>query len=327
MTAGFGMDLDSHCHIYFIYLRFTDNNMQPIEGNLFSPFQKTVRKFKAGKGWNFDYENEIIWERLEATVNRIRASDGYKVTTFRDLMDEVANVTISNRNYEMFYRGQSIDHKNNTAVYYKDRTAKSTIYPTICRPEKKDDGSPKYSIKKSQIITRYEDLAKMIDLVRGKRGSYFNEYYYSLFQHYDILPTPLIDITQSLRVAATFALRKSKTGFLYVFGLPYPNQSISYYSDLGIVLIKLQNILQTNAIRPRYQEGFLVGKYPIRPTKTNGDDLANRMVAKFLVDNTKGDFWDKYFPPMPDEVLYPKNDKLEEQLLKAKADFQKKYRS
>jgi hypothetical protein len=300
--------------------------MQPIEGNLFSPFQKTIRKSKPGKEWwNFEYEDETVWERREATVNRIRASEGYKVSSFRQLMDEVANVTISNKNLEMFYRGQSQDYKNNQATYYSDRKAKSTIYPNICRPEKKADGSLKYSIKKSQVIKRYEDLAKMIDIVRGKREIYFNEYYYALFQHYEILPTPLIDITQSLRVAATFALRKSQIGYLYVFGLPYPNQSISYYSDLGIVLIKLQNVIQTNAIRPRYQEGFLVGKYPIIATKTNGDDLANRMVAKFLVDNTNGDFWDTYFLPMPDEILYPQNDEIEKQLLKAKIEFEKKY--
>jgi hypothetical protein len=270
--------------------------MQPIQGKLFSPFQKKINKIKTGVGWkNLIIEEEIVWERLDATVNKIRASNGYRVSTFRKLMDKVANVTISNKSFGMFYRGQSHDYKNNQAVYYKDRKAKSTIYPTICRPERKEDGSLKYSIKKSQIVKRYEILAKMIDFLRGKRGNYFNEYYYALLQHYEILPTPLIDITQSLRVAATFALRKSKTGYLYVFGLPYPNQSISYYSDLEIVLIKLQNVIQIKAIRPRYQEGFLVGNFPIRPTKTNGDDLANRMVAKFLIDNTKGNFWDDYF--------------------------------
>lgn len=302
--------------------------MQPIEGNLFSPFQKTIRNLKLCEGkkwWNFSYENEVVWERFDATVNRIRASEGYEVTTFRKLMDEVANVTISNKNYEMFYRGQENDIKNNQAIYYQGRKAKSTIYPSICRPERKVDGNLKYSIKKTHIEKRYENLSKMIDFVRDDRGSYYNEYYYSLFQHYEILPTPFIDITQSLRVAATFALRKSQKGYVYVFGLPYPNQSISYYSDLGIVLIKLQNVVQAKALRPRYQEGFLVGKYPIRPTKTNGDDLANRMVAKFLVDNTKGDFWDKYFQPMPEEVLFPPNDKIEHELKKAKQQFLKKY--
>lgn len=300
--------------------------MQPIEGKLFSPFQKKVTKIVMKKGFDFDYENEIVWERLDATVNRIRASEGYPVSNFRQLMDEVANVTLSNRNYEMYYRGQEKDYKNNQAVFYKERIAKTIIYPSICRPERNDDGSPKHSIKKTQINKRYEELSQMIELVRGRR-SYFNEYYYSLFQHYEILPTPLIDITQSLRVAASFALEKSKTGYVYVFGLPYPNQSISYYSDLGIVLIKLQNVVPVKALRPRYQEGYLVGKYPIRPTKTNADDLANRMVAKFFVDNTDGKFWDKYFQPMPKEILYPEKDEVEESLIKVRASFDKKYHS
>jgi hypothetical protein len=129
-----------------------------------------------------------------------------------------------------------------------------------------------------------------------------------------------------LRVAATFALRESVKGFVYVFGLPYPNQSISYYSDLGIVLIKLQNVVPVDALRPRYQEGYLVGKYPIRPTKTNGDDLANRMVAKFQVDNSDGKFWDTDFQPMPQDILYPKGDKIEESLINMKKEFLKKYR-
>jgi len=296
--------------------------MRPIEGTLYSHFQKSVTKLvrKKGSGWNF--ERELVWERLDATVNKIRASDGYRVTSFRELMDEVAYVTLSNRNYEMYYRGQSRDYKNNQGAYYKEqnRIAKSTIYPTICRPGRKPDGTLKYSIRRPQIQTRYDELRDIIDAFSGKR-SYFNEYYYALFQHYDILPTPFIDVTQSLRVAATFALRKSATGYVYVFGLPYPNQSISYFRDMEIVLMKLQNIVPAKALRPRFQEGFLVGKFPIKPTKENGDDLANRMVAKFLVDNTNGTFWDKYFQPMPDDVLYPKNDDVEAELLKVKEHF------
>jgi len=304
--------------------------MQKIEGKLYAPFQKKRQKItvgKTGRIWDFIYEDEIVWERFDATVNRIRASDGFNVKSFRMLIDEVASVTISNRNFEMFYRGQSRDYKNNSSPYYRDRTPKTTIFPTICRPNPKLDGSPKYSIKTKLVESRYEQLEEMIKMVDTKGGSYLNEYYYSLFQHYETLPTPLIDITQSLRVAATFALRNSPTGYLYVLGLPYPNQSISYFSDLGIILIKLQNILQTTALRPRYQEGFLVGKYPIRPTKTEGDDLANRMVAKFFLDNTDGKFWDKDFPPMPEEVLYPKNDKTEVALRKAKSLFEEKKKS
>lgn len=297
--------------------------MQPIEDKLYSPFQRRGKKVGKKSNGHWDLIEEIKWERFDATVNKVRANDGFVVKSFRDLVDEVADVTLNNKKYEMYYRGQVEDVKNNKSLYYKDRTKKSTVYPTICRPDKKIDGSPKYSIRKSEIKKRYEDLSKLISLCPWK--NYQLEFYYALFQHYNIFPTPLIDITQSLRVAATFALRKSKKGFIYVFGLPYPNQSISYYLDLGIVLVKLQNVVLPTAKRPRYQEGYLVGNYPSKPTKTNADDLANRMIAKFQLDNSHGKFWDDFFQPMPEEVLYPSDDHVEMQLKKVKSTFDDMY--
>jgi hypothetical protein len=296
--------------------------MQPIDGKLFSPFEKK-RKTLVMKGYDFDYETTVSWEKRDATVSNIRRSPGYDVFKFRQLVNEVAHVTISNKNYEMYYRGQSKDYMNNQSSYFRKNEPKTIIYPSICRPERKEDGTYKYSTKKSQIIKRYDDLSKMIELMtkKGRRKSHFNEYYYSLLQHYDILPTPFIDITQSLRVAATFALKASNSGYLYVFGLPYANQSISYYSDLSIVLIKLQNVMPLDALRPRYQEGYLVGKFPIQPTKEQGDDLANRLVAKFRLNNKDGNFWDKHFLPMPEEILYPENDYVLDKLLSQKRDF------
>lgn len=295
--------------------------MRPIEGKLYAPFQKSESKYVYEDGKHF-FKNELVWKKKDATVNRVRASDGFRVKSFRQLIEEVAMVTLQNKQYEMFYRGQTKDYKNNQAKYYKDRIPKSIIFPSICRPGLRKNGKPKYSIKAIEVQKRYKDLFAFVALFE-KRKSNYDEYYYSLIQHYEILPTPLIDITQSLRVAATFALRESSTGYVYVFGLPYPNQSISYFTDLEIVLIKLQNVIHPDALRPRFQEGYLVGKYPFLPTKTNGDDLANRMVAKFLVENRNGKFWDDYFKPMPEDVLYPPNDKVKIELSKLRNEFQK----
>ncbi len=141
------------------------------------------------------------------------------------------------------------------------------------------------------------------------------------------MPTPLIDITQSLRVAATFALRNSNSGYLYVFGLPYPNGSISHFIDQKIVLVKLQNVCPTRALRPRYQEGFMVGKFPFRPTKEGGDNLARRLVAKFLLNNDSGEFWDKDFQPLPGEILYPQNDWFDNDLHKKMTIWKEKKHS
>lgn len=303
--------------------------MKPIEGKVFAPFQKSIPYPIYNEMTtvlpHLSIGEKTVWERIEpTTVNSIRACDGFPVKTFRELMDIVAQVTLNNGSYEMYYRGQVLDYKNNQSSFYRNRTPKTVILPTICRPGEK---SNKRSITKSQIIKRYDKLetmtglAKETDLFENEKKVSFNEYYYSLFQHYDITSTPLIDITQSLRVAATFALRESNTGYVYVFGLPFPNQSISYFADLGIVLIKLQNVVPVDAIRPRYQEGFLVGKFPITATKSNFDNLANRLIAKFQVDNTKGNFWDDFFQPMPEDLLFPKKDKVESELNRIKERY------
>jgi len=249
------------------------------------------------------------------------------VKSFRKLINEVAVVTLNNSKYEMFYRGQVSDYKDwQTLIYNRRDTPRTIIYPTICRPKKRSDNTYQTRVMKKEIIRRYEDINTMIDLI-SKDGRYRYEYYCALFQHYDILPTPFIDITQSLRVAATFALddNESDNGYLYVFGLPYPNQSISYFRDSEIVLMKLQNVCPAKALRPRYQEGYLVGKYPIMPTKTGGDNIARRLVAKFKLDNSDGRFWDESFKPMPHEVLYPPNDPTETELQKIKEEFSKLY--
>ena len=297
--------------------------MIKISGELRSHYQRKV-PFVDGN-WlkrEMTISTKLEWDKFGATVNRVRASAGYPIRNFRDLIEQVALVTINNRSYEMYYRGQTQDYLNNKGKYYSDRVQKSTIYPAICRPNRNTDGTLKYSVKRKEVAKRYKILYLLIDYIRKESGQKFPDVHYmALFQHYDILPTPLIDITQSLRVAATFALRKNKEGFLYVFGLPFPNQSVSYYTDFGLVLLKLQNIVPVNALRPRYQEGYLVGNFPFTNYKSEADDLSNRMVAKFKLDNKDGHFWDDDFKSMPEELLFPKKDAIEKELIAYKEIF------
>ncbi|WP_160144137.1 FRG domain-containing protein [Chryseolinea soli] len=244
----------------------------------------------------------------KTSVAQIRTSSGYPVATFRQLLDEVAFVTINNRNFEMFFRGQREDHK--------DRLKKTKIYPSIFRPL-----PGKKAVTRSLLEKRHYELHALINGARADQGLIekysndpfisFDEFHIAQFQHYGIVETPFIDITQSLRVAASFALRNSQEGYLYVFGLPYPNGSISHFIDQQIVLVKLQNVSPVDAYRPRYQEGYLVGKFPITASKEAGDNLARRMIAKFKLENSNGKFWDPDFTQIKDEILFPENDQHE----------------
>jgi hypothetical protein len=294
--------------------------MESIEHKIFTYNQLTNRSFN----WqNHQFSEKKYWDIGYSYVNYVRRSDGYPTKSFRALVELTAQVAIWNKQYDMFFRGQTHDYKN--------KNDKSDIYPSICRPEIKPDGSYKASVKSITIETRLNNLHSFIKYVastekrpfRIKRSKTFVENDYALIQHYGILPTPMIDLTQSLRVAATFALRQSKTGYLYVFGLPYPHGSISYFIDNNIVLVKLQNSCPSNALRPRYQEGFLVGRFPFSPIKAIGDNLAIRMLAKFYLDNTDNQFWDNMFMPLPEEILFPKKDEKMTELGKKYQDFLK----
>lgn len=273
--------------------------MIKIEENIWSYFDTENFQIKGGvkkkKTENFNL----------TSVSKVRLSKGHRIKTYRELVKNIAIIVQQNKRYDMFFRGQSFD--------YKDKNERTVIYPTICRPEKHPDNSYKKSIRTVTIQIRYEELINFSNYIR-KNSFYISdyyEYYFALIKHYELIPTPFIDITQSIRTAASFALEKTDTGFLYVFGLPYAQGSISHFIDLNIVLVKLQSVCPPDAKRPHFQEGFLVGRLPFYPRKTGGDNLGRRLVAKFLLDNTNETFWDSDFTALPKNVLTPKDDEFE----------------
>lgn len=137
----------------------------------------------------------------------------------------------------------------------------------------------------------------------------------ALLQHYELCPTPLLDVTRSLRVAASFALMDgSEQGFVFVLGMPYPNGSISHLVDYEARIIDLQSVCPYRALRPHYQEGVLIGRYPWLGTKEAGDNVAYRLIAKLRLSNADAKFWSGGFNAIPRKALLPTDDPYGEQL-------------
>jgi hypothetical protein len=148
----------------------------------------------------------------------------------------------------------------------------------------------------------------------------FREALWAVAQHYELWPTPLIDITASLRVAASFALWNGRSdGELYVVALPPSTNSITFEADQHVVLARLQAVCPPTAKRSHYQDGFLVGRFPfLGPTPNEIDsrpdqvsDLSRRLVARIKLKD-EGRFWDADFPRMSPSSLMPpaSNDQL-----------------
>ena len=143
-------------------------------------------------------------------------------------------------------------------------------------------------------------------------------------QHYDVCPTPLVDITSSLRVACSFALNKNNNecGYIYVLGLPHITSTISVHNEDDLVNLKLLSICPPSATWPHFQEGYLICNFPtdlytdisfVENAASYGvfseiHDAAVRLVAKFKINNDG--FWSNDHKAIPDSALFPDNDEF-----------------
>lgn len=254
-----------------------------------------------------------LWAHLSIDDNdkytnrEIRMSMAKEVGSFRELVKILASISYNNPEYSLFYRGQAAD--------YELRSGASSMYPSIYRMEGRqiteDELKERFKIlKKAENILL--DSFKNENLVGHSKLANFRELVWAVLQHYELCKTPLLDITHSLRVASSFALKGTKSyGYVFVLGFPHINGSISYYVEEELLNIKLLSICPPQAQRPYFQEGFLIGTYPLsEENKQPKHDIARRLIAKFKIQ--KPNFWDQNFHEIPHDALYPEEDCVED---------------
>lgn len=248
-------------------------------------------------------------DAVKVRTSNVSEDDGFEIQTYQELVRSVAKVAHWNRRYSLFFRGQEIDFTRHNKLR---KATQSTLRPTYFRP-----GLDKKILTKSHRLARKKILEECCDRLISSykfEGSNeikrYEELQWALLQHYEICPTPLIDLTQSLRVAASIASNKnSKNSFayVYVFGLPHTNGSITYAVDEDIMIMKLQSICPPEASRPHFQEGYLAGSFP-RSEKSIDYEFRRRLLAKFKLN--LANFWSKDFRPIPKNALMPQDDDL-----------------
>jgi len=253
-----------------------------------------------------------ITPRLTPELDRHRAgaaiwkASAYPVTGFRALVEHVARLAYVNPDDLLFFRGQDKD--------FQSRAGGTTLYPAIYRGD---------SVAARELRHRFELLDQAARLlverfrvakVDGHRELRIKKYIqWSILQHYEVVPTPLLDITQSLRVACSFAQLRSTDPkcYVYVLGLPYLTNRISINSEHDLVNVRLLSISPPLALRPYFQEGYLAGTADVTTdfdSKTELD-FRNRLIAKFAIPRAKS-FWGDGFDPIPEGALYPDSDQI-----------------
>lgn len=230
-----------------------------------------------------------------------------EVRTYRALVEQVARLSYANPTQLLFFRGQDKDFQN--------RAGGSTIYPAIYRGDKVAKQEIRHRFRQldyaARILTNRLKQASIDGARDVQRKRYIQ---WSILQHYEVVPTPLLDVTHSLRVACSFAQYSSTdpTCYVYALGLPFTSNRISIDSEDDIVNIRLLSICPPAALRPYFQEGYMVGTADIEANYDSKTELdfRNRLVAKFAIPRAISHFWGDDFGAIPKGALYPSGDHM-----------------
>ena len=244
--------------------------------------------------------SEIVGDQEPAKAEAI------PVQGYRRLMEYVAQLSYSNKDHLLFFRGQGTDYKNKAGA--------SSFYPSIYRGEQ---------LPQEELSIRFDILTsasrRLVDALKRERipgAQEVNRRQYirwSILQHYGVCPTPLLDFTHSVRVACSFATLdgNGEDAYVYAFGLPYITNRISMNSEHDLVNVRLLSICPPDALRPYFQEGYLAGTDEVT---TNYEskvelDFTRRLIAKFLISRDDA-FWDVGSAPVSKMELYPIGDRM-----------------
>jgi hypothetical protein len=249
---------------------------------------------------------------LSRTSNEeIRRSPGHTVGSYFDLAKKVAELHFANPSQVLLFRGQSGEHRH--------ESNRTTLKPRIFRPRKGQNTPP----PPDSLTRRFDRLRQAEKLLSeqyredvGRLGNTLIRRHrivrWSVLQHYEVCRTPLLDVTHSLRIAASFASLENNAHEAFVFILAAPNLSgaITVNIEAGLQMVRLTSVCPPTALRPHFQEGYLFGEYPdmddfdqksLYPPEQV--DFGLRLAAKFKFDPAT--FWQSPdFPRVERSALY-----------------------
>jgi hypothetical protein len=240
----------------------------------------------------------------QASLADVRKSGGAFVRSYAELVERVAEISFRNPEYLLFFRGQAKD--------YQEKKMTTIQTPIFRSTDSKGQLAISEIERRFRVLERAEEaLAAQYTLAGKERVQRYGILRWALLQHYEVCRTPLLDVTHSLRVACSFAFQeRQESCFLYVLGFPQISGSVTTSSEHGIQVLRLLSICPSAALRPHYQEGYLVGEFPTISYRQKmlydrtELDVASRLVCKFQLANYEK-FWRAGFAEIPREALFP----------------------
>jgi len=195
---------------------------------------------------------------LQAHVGKgtVARAEPLTVGSYRELMEHVAQLAHANKDYLLFFRGQDRDYLN--------KAGSSTIYPSIYRGERLSARQLELRVDVLKSAAKRLCDALLANGITGHAEVHRRRYIqWSILQHYEVCPTPLLDLTHGLRVACSFAFLSQgrEDPVVFVFALPYVTNRVSINSEYDLVMVRLLGICPPQALRPYFQDGYMAGVF------------------------------------------------------------------
>jgi hypothetical protein len=238
-------------------------------------------------------------------IATVRGGSGHSVTSFLELAKKVADLQFRNREHVLLFRGQNADYlsgKNLTML--RPSIFRHTVPHKIPGEAELTRRFDKLKRAEQELVNRYE-VAGLLKPELLKRQRILR---WSILQHYHVCDTPLLDVTHSLRIAASFGSFNARSdAFVFVLGVPNLSGAITASAEAGLQIVRLSSVCPPTAVRPHIQEGYLLGEYP--DISKYGQkalyhafeiDFGRRLVAKFRFDPQT--FWRRDTFPKVEEV-------------------------
>lgn len=245
------------------------------------------------------------------SCSAIRKGRAHPVKNYMELATRVAELQFRNRDFVLMFRGQNEDFKNRLGY----TSLKSTLLRASASNKIPTDATLNRRFEKlitaeAALVKEYEKRG-LLGLDRLQRQRILR---WSILQHYEICKTPLLDVTQSLRIAASFASHNADgEAFVFVLGIPHISGAITASAEAGLQVVRLASVCPPTAVRPHIQEGYLLAEYPECATAEQKMlyshaemDFGRRLIAKFRFEPES--FWEKsgHFPRVGESALYPR---------------------
>lgn len=245
-----------------------------------------------------------------------QAQPPLQVTSYRNLVKVCSFFTVMNKRSIALYRGQHANREPMPTMSRpcwhlpKDAAAAHPVVSVDLTGSARGYYWSQLSVVDRWVLPALESLG----LPRHQHLLTWRAARWAVIAHYELWPTPLLDFTTSLRVAASFALHDNKSGegFVYLAGVTRLRSDLMDFKiptdaerkarvepeldkpeiRAGAVAMRLDAVCPPSALRPHLQSGVLVGNYPFPEASfvSAKHSAGPIVIAAFrLVDD--GTFW------------------------------------